>query len=266
MIVLALMLAIAVALFYLIVFQTTMPGSWKFALCAIEMIAFNQVLIRRYKMPSELGLVLLKSKKGIEAIDKLARNEKMFNFMADVGSTMSYGLLSLHYMKKNATWKSVLAGLLMLGFLTFFVTPVALSFLLYIIGLGSAGKSIGSASGLSDGGMLGAGFLGALLLVGGLFLLVTFGVIYYGLVVFKALVMTVFFGTNAIATTNPGGDILLPGVNLPFFEGIAALIVVLAVHEVCHAVLARIAKIQVLSSGIVLFGIIPIGAFVEPDE
>jgi membrane-associated protease RseP (regulator of RpoE activity) len=40
----------------------------------------------------------------------------------------------------------------------------------------------------------------------------------------------------------------------------------MVVHEGAHSVLTRIARVPLLSSGIVLFGIIPIGAFVEPDE
>ncbi len=60
--------------------------------------------------------------------------------------------------------------------------------------------------------------------------------------------------------------LLLPGINLPFLEGIAALVIILLVHEGAHAVLGRIAKVPVLSSGVVLFGIIPVGAFIEPDE
>ncbi|MFH0884796.1 MAG: site-2 protease family protein [Candidatus Micrarchaeota archaeon] len=264
MMVLLLLIAIALGLFYYIVFQTDIPGLWKFILVAAEMIALNQIFIRRYKMPSEIGLVLLKSKKGIELIERMAKNEKAFNFMADVGSTIAYGLLSIPLMRKNTSWKSLLCGFAILIVLSRFVAPVALSFLLFVVGIGSTSTSAAeSVGGSVDIGLV---LIGGILLLGGLFLLILFGIVYYGIVIFKALVTSLFFGTDAISRISPGGDILLPGINLPFFEGIIALAIVMIVHEGAHAILARIAKIPLLSSGIVLFGIIPIGAFVEPDE
>jgi hypothetical protein len=261
---LLLIIAIALVLFYLIVFQLDAPGLWKFALVVAEMIAVNRILISRYKLPSELGLILVKSKKGIEAIDRVARSEKAFNFMADVGAAMSYGLLSVKLMRKNISWKSMACGLIALAALALVVAPVALTFLLYVVGIGGTSSSAAqSVGGSVDMGLL---LIGGILLFGGLFLLILFGIVYYGIVIFKALTMSIFFGTDAITKVSAGGDMLLPGINLPFFEGIIALAIVMAVHEGAHAVLTRIAKVPLLSSGIVLFGIIPIGAFVEPDE
>ncbi len=262
MIVLLLLVAIALAVFYLIL-QLDVSGALKFALVVIEMLAVSQVLIRRYKMPSELGLVLLKGKKGVELIEGLARNEKAFNFLADVGASISYGLLSFVLMRRNTSPLTAALGLVLLGLLSFLVAPVALTFILMVAGIGSSGRVLASAGGGLD---IGFYVVAGALLLGGLFLFILGGVVYYGLFVFERLVSTVFFHTNAIATTAAGGDLLLPGVNLPFFEGILALAIVMVVHEGAHAVLSRIAKVPILSSGLVLFGIIPIGAFVEPDE
>ncbi len=60
----------------------------------------------------------------------------------------------------------------------------------------------------------------------------------------------------------------IPGVNeyIPFtFAVWFAFVLTLVVHEFGHAVLCRIEDIRVKSMG-VLFAVIPIGAFVEPDE
>lgn len=262
MIILVLLIAIALGLFYVIL-QLDVSGLIKFVLVAGEMIIVSQILIKKYKLPSEMGLVLLKSKKGIEIIDKLARHEKVFNYLADVGSSISYGLLSLVLMKKTTTWKSLLVGLVLLVVLSVFVAPVALSFILSVVKVGATEKTV---TGITDNPSLGMAIVGGILLIGGMFLFILFGLVFYGIVIFKALVMTLFFGTDTLANTAAGGTLLLPGVNLPFFEGIMALAIVMLVHEVAHAILARIAKVPILSSGIVLFGIIPIGAFVEPDE
>lgn len=262
MIILVLLIAIALGLFYVIL-QLDVSGLIKFALVVGEMVIVSQILIKKYKLPSEMGLVLLKSKRGITLIDKLAKHEKIFNYLADVGSSISYGLLSLVLMKKTTTWKSLIPGLILLAVLSIFVAPVALSFILSVVKVGATEKTV---AGLTDNPSLGMAIVGGILLIGGMFLFILFGLVFYGLVIFKALVMTLFFGTDTLAKTAAGGTLLLPGVNLPFFEGILALAIVMLVHEVGHAILARIAKVPILSSGIVLFGIIPIGAFVEPDE
>ena len=262
MIPLLLIIAAAAVLFYAVMFLLDIPGAWKFAIILLEMAAVSQILIRRYKMPSELGFVLVKSKRGIEFIESLAKNERLFNFMADTGVAMSYGLLSLGLMRKNVSPASMACGIIALFVVSLFVAPVALGFLMYTSGIGAGTKAGGAMTGM-DYGIF---FFAGMLLLGGLFLLIMFGIVFYGIVIFKALVATLVFGTDAIANTAPGGDILLPGVNQPFVEGIVALAIVLIVHEGAHAILARIAKIPLLSSGIVFFGIIPIGAFVEPDE
>jgi membrane-associated protease RseP (regulator of RpoE activity) len=53
---------------------------------------------------------------------------------------------------------------------------------------------------------------------------------------------------------------------MPLFAGIIALVVLLIVHEFSHGVLARIAKVRLKSIGLVLLGIVPAGAYVEPEE
>lgn len=67
----------------------------------------------------------------------------------------------------------------------------------------------------------------------------------------------------------PSPELLLgiPGINpvIPVFYGIIGLVVAIVFHELAHGVLARVARLEVKSVGILLF-VFPIGAFVEPDE
>ncbi|MGP8319425.1 MAG: site-2 protease family protein [Methanosarcinaceae archaeon] len=65
----------------------------------------------------------------------------------------------------------------------------------------------------------------------------------------------------------PQNILLIPGVNdfIPFTWGIIALIVTLVVHEYSHAILCRVEDIRVKSMGL-LFALVPIGGFAEPDE
>jgi len=59
----------------------------------------------------------------------------------------------------------------------------------------------------------------------------------------------------------------LPGVNpvIPLWYGIFGLAVAMLVHEFAHGILTRAGKMTVKSLGL-LYMVVPIGAFVEPDE
>jgi membrane-associated protease RseP (regulator of RpoE activity) len=59
----------------------------------------------------------------------------------------------------------------------------------------------------------------------------------------------------------------LPGLNplIPLWFGILGLVVAMVVHEFSHGLLTILAKVKVMSLGIMFF-IFPMGAFVEPDE
>jgi len=255
----------ALALLYLII-NADIPGTWKFGLGVIEMFFVGNMLIKKFSLSGEYGMIMLKTKKGLKLIDELAKNDKFWQFFADSGVVMCYGLLSYFIMKKHFYLKSAIVGFLGLLIVSAFVSPLAVPFLAQNItgivpvktteGASSASTALNISFYLSLG----------ILLFGGFFLVILLGLLYYGVTVLWAVVSSLAFGSTAIAETKPGATLLLPGINLPFIEGIAALIIILLVHEGAHAILGRIAKVPVLSSGIVLFGIIPVGAFIEPDE
>jgi hypothetical protein len=251
----------AFAVLYLIV-NSSIPGTWKFALGLLEMFIVGQLLIKKYSLKGEYGIIMLRTKKGLKIINELARNQKFWNFFAEVGLVISYGALSFVLMRKNVSAKSGIVGFSLLLFLSMFVVPLILPFLsANIQGIVSVsdGSSVSKSSFLLPFSLL-------ILLGGGFFAVLLLGLLYYGFVVLYSLISTLAFGTTAMATTKAGATLLIPGVNLPFFEGIIALIVILVVHEGAHAILGRIARVPILSSGVVLFGVIPVGAFVEPDE
>ncbi|MFC2135815.1 site-2 protease family protein [Bacteroidota bacterium] len=68
-----------------------------------------------------------------------------------------------------------------------------------------------------------------------------------------------------LAPVIPGVPIPGSPIFVPFWYGITALFVVVAVHEFCHGVVSAAHNIKVKNSGIVFFGPL-IGAFVEPEE
>ncbi|MHB8604663.1 MAG: site-2 protease family protein [Thermoplasmatota archaeon] len=95
-----------------------------------------------------------------------------------------------------------------------------------------------------------------------------------GLLIFAALIAQLVFlavtpGAAAAtqATSGPQFVLGIPGVNplIPVGYGIFGLVVALIIHEGAHGVLARAHDLKVKSLGL-LFFIVPVGAFVEPDE
>ncbi len=72
---------------------------------------------------------------------------------------------------------------------------------------------------------------------------------------------------KATSTPSVSSFLILPGINpfIPVFYGTFALVFSVVIHEIMHGVIARKNGIKVNSVG-ALFLVIPIGAFVEPDQ
>ncbi len=70
----------------------------------------------------------------------------------------------------------------------------------------------------------------------------------------------------------PGVAPLIPGVKIPGvpitppLHAWISLIIILLVHEGMHGILGRRHDFKIKSTGVILLGFLPIGAFVEPDE
>ena len=77
-------------------------------------------------------------------------------------------------------------------------------------------------------------------------------------------------GVAPILPAVRGGEVgvAVPGypIFVPLIYAVIAFMILLVSHEFAHGVLARVHKVKIKSTGIMTFGIIPIGAFVEPDE
>jgi membrane-associated protease RseP (regulator of RpoE activity) len=82
------------------------------------------------------------------------------------------------------------------------------------------------------------------------------------------IIISAYAATLSTAEPLPPQNVLvLPGLNpiIPLWFGLIALIIAVVIHEFAHGILARVADIKIKSLGVVMF-VIPVGAFVEPDE
>ncbi|MHB1709016.1 MAG: site-2 protease family protein [Thermoplasmataceae archaeon] len=93
---------------------------------------------------------------------------------------------------------------------------------------------------------------------------------------FITLVFAIFFivyetvlisSVRIVSAPSPALYLALPGINpaIPIVYGGIALVVSVVVHEFMHGVVARRQNMKVNSVGALVF-IVPLGAFVEPDE
>lgn len=76
---------------------------------------------------------------------------------------------------------------------------------------------------------------------------------------------------DATTISEPSNFLAIPGVNsyLPLSETpeiVLALFIAVVIHELGHAILCKVEGIDIDSSGIAFFSVLPMGAFVEPNE
>ncbi|QAU11602.1 PDZ domain-containing protein [Halorubrum sp. BOL3-1] len=83
--------------------------------------------------------------------------------------------------------------------------------------------------------------------------------------------MSAFSNAQPSAIQQPQNFLIIPGVNdfLPLSvapEIVAGLGAAMVIHEGAHGLLCRVEGIDIESMGLVFFALLPVGAFVEPDE
>jgi len=245
------------------------------------------------------GLIIFKDRHTLSWIDRQAkRYEQIWTALCDIGLVLGYGFFSWLMIsqdqKSNKTRLVTMyvGGILALFLFSTFVSPIAAlvinSMLFSSTDTASATSQLNDALGTYKQTQIDLSFIGIdtsinpialfvmlVVLVFGLAGSVYFSLLMYAVIIFpKILVSVVSFLTSLVGVGEfnqndlpaPGGSPILPGINLPLVEGIIALASVLIVHEMSHGLLARIADVKLDSAGVVLFGLIPFGAFVEPDE
>ncbi|MCX6769690.1 MAG: site-2 protease family protein [Candidatus Micrarchaeota archaeon] len=270
---LAILSLLITSVFFFGIMDAALPAVVRFFLCVAALSAFGLSLMHLYKIEGWWGLLLLRSKHGLGTVESLSK--KWPNFwqdFSDVGLVVGYGALAHFLMgKRKISFRKKLSifaiGYFFLISLSMFIAPLASSALFSMISGGAEFATAGAklSSEISAIEYMRYVFM-AILLIGGLASMVTVNILIYGWSILWAII-ELFIGTSSrIMTATPGGMPLIPGKNLPLLEGIAALAVVLAVHEALHGIIARIHKLPIKSAGLVFFGFLPFGAFVDIDE
>jgi len=264
-------LALSAFLFFTIL-GSGLSAMGKFILSAGVLVACGLLVSKLLKLEGGLGLFLLRSKLGLEEIDALAKKHpELWQRFAEIGMMVGYGSLSYFLIgRKKLNWKNELPfyaiGMFLLVLMTALI-PVGMSLLLSMV---SGGAEFSTASSKISSQVAQYGFVHyvsfAIMVVGGISLMATTSVIAYAFVVASAILSAVLGNSAHLASTSPGGMPILPGINLDLVQGVLALAIVLVVHEGMHGILARKHKLPLTSAGLVFFGFLPFGAFVDIDD
>lgn len=224
------------ALFFAIVLSG-MPDLWKIVLAIATIAVGGKLMADIYGWKSYFGINIIKGGWGLSAMEKFAaRHPNLARFVADVGAGIGYGMVySLITFGKRSERKKLAVML---------VLSLAFSLLL------AAGSFSNQSDLLSDTrflAVLGCGFVGGLAL--------------------QSLAVLVISAINILTIPNApaGAQLLIVGVTVPW-EWVFGLIIAATIHEFAHGILCRVEKLKVLGSGTILWGFLPLGAFVEPDE
>jgi len=237
-------------------------------IAGIVVLAISGEAIRNAnRLEGGYGLYLLGGKYGIGTINALAKGrEKIWNAFADFGLSVGFGILSYKFLKNKRIWATGIFSIILIMIFVMGNLSVILDFM-PSISEKVAAQEITQKSTQSILPLLSYISLFVVSLVGGLSLLTIYLILLSGIEVLSSVFTAV--STSAYAPLKqqvPGVYPVIPGLTIPLAAGIMALALLLVVHEFSHGVLARTAKVKIKSVGLVLFGIIPFGAFVQPDE
>ena len=251
------------------------PKVYGILIALVVLIISGEAILSLNNFPRVFrGAYMARSKIGLGLMDRLAKNNRWFwEGLADWGLVLGFGIFSVFLFKKDISKKTVALGVFSILFILIFILPYTVLPFAYvnIYQITDRIRGLAPASPLSSLDIMQVG-LYALSVAGG-FVLYTIASLFYGaaLAVYGILLVAVTALTSipnysGLGNSIPGVAPIIPGITIPLIPGLLAFALLLIVHEFSHGILARIEKIKIKSSGILAFGLIPIGAFVEPDE
>ncbi len=258
-----LVIAFTALVFYLLLVSDA-NGFLKFFI-ALVLLGGCGITIQWYlKLDGEYGLLLLRTSKGLEYIDIVANAApRLWQACADLGTVMGFGVSSIFFFKQIPK-KTFVFSLFVLIIASQLMTQKVFQVVIELINIPIDFDALSSQAAAAS-----------LMPILVFFAMIFFG--FCGVTVVGLIANTYSIITNVVnvalsvpgsnlSDAVPGASPVIPGINMPLLEGLIALAVLLFVHETAHGILSRIGKIKLESAGLLLYGIIPVGAFVDPDE
>lgn len=276
-------IAIAVLVFAFVYFDyyANYLGIALQVIMAIAVLAVSGIAIKKLLgLKGGYGMVMLSGRHGIAEIDMLAdRYSRFWNLLAMWGMVLGFGLLSYPLLRGKASKKVYAIGIISNMLILAFVLPFTTYSLLFInisrFNLISSAEFSTAIPGISalvynftyPGAYYLEYVLKAIVVVAGFSGYIIALLIANAASIVEAAIKSVLISSIApLHNSTPGVAPVIPGIDLPLFSGILSLAIILIIHEFSHGILARSFKVKLKSVGVLLFGVVPVGAFVEPDE
>ncbi|MCX6770677.1 MAG: site-2 protease family protein [Candidatus Micrarchaeota archaeon] len=257
---------------FLTVLGSSVSAFLKFILSVAVLVGCGYGVSRAFSYECWYGIFLLRSQYGLSLLGGLAKKYPEFwQSLYELGMVIGFGSFAYFLLpRKNCTWKRIAfiygLGTVLMVMFSYVIAPLATGALFSMLSGGAEFASAGHGLQTSVAQFAFAKYLFfGLLVLGGLSLMTTAGLLIYAFVVVASLIGAQAAGVS-LSSVSPGGTPIIPGINLPLAEGIAALAVVLIVHEGMHGIVACMHNFPLKSAGLVFFGFLPFGAFVDIDE
>ncbi|MFH0818365.1 MAG: M50 family metallopeptidase [Candidatus Micrarchaeota archaeon] len=254
-------------LFYIILISSA-SGLLKFGIVLVLMAGCGISLQALLKIDGQFGILLLRTQSGLHYIDDIANfSPRLWNACADFGIVLGFGLSSAIFFKKYKSGfpvKTFMFSMIVLLAVSQVMTIKVFQMIVLLINVPMDVTSLSEQMGTAISfvpiiifaAMLEFGLCGVT--VAGL-VLNTYSIL--------ATLFSVLLSSGAkLSDAMPGASPIIPGINMPLAEGLIALGILLFIHELSHGILSRIGKVKLESAGLLLYGIIPVGAFIDPNE
>jgi membrane-associated protease RseP (regulator of RpoE activity) len=267
------LILISIFLIYSLYYANSINVLIRAALAIVILIVSGMIIAKLLNLNGGYGFYMFGSKRGLKTIERISKKYKVFwDVMSMWGLTLGFGLLTYLLVKGKIDKRVYAFGIVSLILIDFFVLPyLASAFQFVNIPQIQSAISTQQASAptlystimtyATTGITIFSGFTGTIIFS----LFSNTESILYSFINYITTPSLGIVGSG-IASQIPGVAPVIPGIDIPLFAGIIALVLLLIIHEFSHGILAKSAKVKLKSIGLLVFGFIPIGGFVEPDE
>jgi membrane-associated protease RseP (regulator of RpoE activity) len=254
---------------YVLVISTAVSFIVRAVMAIIVFAAAGMGIKRALSLTGSSGLYLLAGKRGLSFIDRISKHNRAFwSSMAMWGFVLGFGVLSYPLMRGKLSKKLFAFGMLSLVVIFVFVAPY-LGYALQFINISMIQGSV-STTAPTHTSIL-TYVLGAVTALFGFSGFAILSMLYSAANIIGSIgsyTVGVLSGVQGASLSGqvPGVVPIIPGIDIPLVAGIISLVILLTVHELSHGILSRLSRVRLKSMGLLMFGILPIGAFVEPDD
>ena len=268
--------AATIAALYFLYFASYIGAAVQW-ISALAVLAISGMLLRMlFSLHGGYGIYMLSSSRGIGTIHRIARDHRAFwDALALWGLVLGFGILAWPLLKGRISKRLYAFGVVSVAFIMLFIVPF-LSYSVIFINIPSLQRFTSAVQPLPSPAQYVSSVLGGDIITYALRAVTVIagftGYMFYLLALNSYNILVSVAASVSAASIAPlssqvaGVAPLIPGLDTPLFAGIIALIVILVVHEFSHGILASMLKVRLKSIGLLMFGLVPVGAFVEPDE